>query len=375
MAGIKLNLKDALLIKATSGIDFKRVKGKSSSGVSFIWSSPITITVDSSISNIAFVLVRGASTIFWGDGSKSQVPTSNNQFFSHTYSQIDTYDITIYPNESGLTCQTADNNIIGIKSFSFEFSQTPVIISSNLTSAPSYLPSTTTDVSSLFNSASSFNDTNVTLWDTSSVTNMQSVFERATNFNQNISSWDTSSVTNMKSVFERATNFNQNISSWDTSSVTNMESLFEIAQAFDQPIGSWSTSSVTNFRLVFRNAIAFNQDISGWDTSSVTDMLSAFSGATSFNQNLGSWDISSVTTLSAMFNNSGMSTENYSRTLIGWANSHFAGNAQDNVPLGASGVTYNNTAYTTGNQFNDAVSARAYLVGTAGWTITDGGQV
>jgi len=138
---------------------------------------------------------------------------------------------------------------------------------------------------------------------------------------------------------------------------------------------NWNTSNVTNFSLAFEYALGFNQNISSWNTSSVTDMSKMFNGASDFNQDLGSWDISNVTTLSAMFNSSGLSTENYSRTLIGWANSHFAGNAQDDVSLGAIGVTYNNTAYTTGNQFNDAASARAYLVGTAGWTITDGGQV
>jgi len=90
---------------------------------------------------------------------------------------------------------------------------------------------------------------------------------------------------------------------------------------------------------------------------------------------LGSWSINNVTTMTGLFDSSGMSTENYSRTLIGWANSHFAGNARNNVTLGATGITYNSTAYTTGNQFNDGVSARAYLVGTADWNITDAGAV
>lgn len=134
-------------------------------------------------------------------------------------------------------------------------------------------------------------------------------------------------------------------------------------------------SDITSLFEAFTFCDAFNQDISSWDTSNVTNMGRTFLFATSFNQDLGSWDTSSVTDMSLMFSASGMSTENYSRTLIGWANSHFDGNAQNNVTLGATGITYNNTAYTTGNQFNDAVSARAYLVNTAGWTITDGGQV
>jgi len=138
---------------------------------------------------------------------------------------------------------------------------------------------------------------------------------------------------------------------------------------------NWDTSKLNNCFSAFRDAYGFNRDISSWDVSKVLFMTSMFRDASSFNQDLSSWDISEVISMSSMFDNSGLSTENYSRIVIGWANSHFAGNAGNNIQLGASGITYNNTAYTTGNQFNDAVSARSYLVNTAGWTITDGGQV
>ena len=60
-----------------------------------------------------------------------------------------------------------------------------------------------------------------------------------------INNWDTSSVTNMSSMFLSATVFNQNIGSWDTSSVTSMQNMFKGARAFNQNIGSWDTSSVT----------------------------------------------------------------------------------------------------------------------------------
>jgi hypothetical protein len=50
-----------------------------------------------------------------------------------------------------------------------------------------------------------------------------------------------------------------------------------------------------------------------------------------------------------MLNSSGLSTENYSRTLIGWANSVDANSdLPAAVTLGATGRTYNNTAYVSG---------------------------
>ena len=42
-------------------------------------------------------------------------------------------------------------------------------------------------------------------------------------FNQDLSAWDVSSVTNMQSMFSSASAFNGDIFSWDVSSVTNMQ--------------------------------------------------------------------------------------------------------------------------------------------------------
>ena len=105
---------------------------------------------------------------------------------------------------------------------------------------------------------SNVNDSDISNWDVSNVTNMRAMFYLATNFNRDISSWDVSSVTDMAYMFQQATNFNGDISSWDVSNVTNMQGMFQQATNFNQDISSWDVSNVTNMRDMFHSATSFN---------------------------------------------------------------------------------------------------------------------
>jgi hypothetical protein len=106
-----------------------------------------------------------------------------------------------------------------------------------------------------------------------------------------------------------------------------------------------------------------------------------FFDATSFNQDIGSWTLNTSVNLSTMLTNCGMNTTNYSLTLMGWANDVFTRGVPINLTLGASDLTYDNTVRSTGLTFNDAVSARTFLVTAgippdgAGWTITGDSDV
>ncbi len=160
--------------------------------------------------------------------------------------------------------------------------------------------SNVTDMNKMFYNVSAFNQ-DIGGWDTSNVTDMSYMFWYASAFNGAIGGWDTSNVTNMRSMFRGASAFNQNIGSWDTSNVTDMSGMFYSASSFNQDIGAWDTSNVTNMRWMFYCASAFNQDIGGWDTSSVTDMIGMFEGAPTFNQDIGGWDTSNVTDMELMF--------------------------------------------------------------------------
>jgi surface protein len=233
-----------------------------------------------------------------------------------------------------------------------------------------------TDTSFMFNRAENFNQ-DISSWDVSNVSTMEDMFRDANTFNQPIGNWDVSSVTNMRYMFRDANIFNQPIGNWNTSSVTDMTGMFYEAPLFDQDISTksvtvggvtytaWDVSNVVNMGAMFAIAGSFNQDISSWDVSSVnTGMGNMFVLATSFNQDLGAWDVSNVTNMSRMFENSGLSTTNYSNTLIGWA---ALVSLQSGVLLGAGTIQYSAATATTAR--NTLTSA------PNNWGITDGGAI
>ncbi len=210
-----------------------------------------------------------------------------------------------------------------------------------------------TDASFMFLNNATFNDPDVALWDTSTITNMSQMFSGAIVFNQSLNSWNTSAVISMESMFSGATTFNGNISSWNTSNVLYMNYMFSGATAFDQPIGAWNTASVTSMGIMFSQATAFNQNIGSWNTSNVNNMYSMFDGATAFNCGQASgvahdlmqrtaatgWRVGKVTAMAYMFNNAAA----FNGDISSWCETLIA-----TVPEGfATGANVN---WTTGRQ-------------------------
>jgi surface protein len=222
--------------------------------------------------------------------------------------------------------------------------------------------SNVTEMYWMFWAATSFNQP-IGSWDVSNVTDMDGMFASAFSFNQPIGSWDVSSVTWIFDMFWNAFSFNQPIGSWDVSNVTNMDRMFGDATSFNQPIGSWDVSSVNWMSDVFSDATAFNQPIGSWDVSNVIDMYGMFSNATNFNQNISAWNVSNVTNMYDMFSNAGLSTANYDALLIGWSTI-----SPNETPLKP------NVTFSGGNsKYCNGATARASIISTYGWTITDGG--
>jgi hypothetical protein len=101
---------------------------------------------------------------------------------------------------------------------------------------------------------------------------------------------DVSAVTNMSSMFQNATAFNNggssSIENWNTSAVTNMGSMFRSATAFNQNIGSWNVEAVTSITNFMSSKTAANYSATnldaiynGWSTQSVQPNLTITFGS------------------------------------------------------------------------------------------------
>ena len=243
-----------------------------------------------------------------------------------------------------------------------------------------------TDMGGMFYGCSSFNQP-LNNWDVSQVQSMyidapeyKGIFSGCTSFNQPLNNWNVSNVRGMSEMFKGCTSFNQSLNNWNVSQVWNMRGMFLGCTSFDQPLNNWDVSKVEGMSGMFSHCISFNQPLNNWNVSKVTNMWSMFSGCTSFNQPLNNWDVSKVFKMDYMFygcssfnqdlgmwklerckelglDNCGMSAENYSKSLLGWATQS---DINERLRLDASGLKY----------FSEATESREKLINSKYWRIT-----
>lgn len=216
-----------------------------------------------------------------------------------------------------------------------------------------------TDMSAMFNYAFSANP-DTSRWDTSMVTDMSDMFQGAISASPDTGDWNTASVTDMSYMFKGASAADPDTSGWNTTAVTTMAAMFWESSA-NPDTGNWNTATVTNMFRMFSDAPSANPDVSGWDTSKVTSMYRMFSNATSFNRDISTWNVSSLTVATGMLTDVTLSTRNYDKLLVSW----------EAQPIN-EGVSFDGgkSNYCT----EDAAAARANLIESGSWSITDGGQ-
>ncbi|TAI49073.1 BspA family leucine-rich repeat surface protein [Flagellimonas allohymeniacidonis] len=280
-------------------------------------------------------------TIDWGDGFIEDITESND--IHHTYNTLGTYKVAIkgqFPafgmgmgNAPNTALKSIDQwGFIEWETMEYAFARCEQVVS-NAVDAPNL----------------------------SSVTDLSKMFWYSFNFNGDLNNWNVSNITKMESMFQKAEKFNGNISGWDVSKVENMNSMFSGARVFNRDISTWQVNNVTSMAYMFTEAESFNSDIKDWDTSKVNNMNRMLFKASSFDKSLGDWDISNSSNLSNMLSDSGLSQENYSATLVGWASLE---SPPQGITLGADGLTY----------CDEGIAARDSLVNDDSWQIVGDSQ-
>jgi len=150
-----------------------------------------------------------------------------------------------------------------------------------------------------------------------------------------------------------------NISEWGPLTITTDAAFYGCSNmtctATDAP-----TISSTSLNSTFRTCSAFNGAIGNWDVSGVETMVAMLRSCVAFDRDLSGWDVTSLENATNFLINAQLSTANYDALLIGWEAQSVVG-----------GVAFHagNSTYSAGA----AATARAALISSDTWNITDGG--
>ncbi|PTD31100.1 BspA family leucine-rich repeat surface protein [Mycoplasma leachii] len=186
-------------------------------------------------------------------------------------------------------------------------------IQETITEVPKHLPLKINSLKDAFSKSKISKVENLDLWDTKNIKKMSTVFDGASNFNQDISKWNTSNVTDMSGMFKDAAKFNQPLNEWKVNNVRDMDDMFAGAEKFNQDLDKWETSSLANINQMFWDATNFNGNIATWDVSKVKSLYNTFAGAVSFNRNISNWVTSNVENMQGTFSRAKSFSQNLSK--------------------------------------------------------------
>ena len=140
-----------------------------------------------------------------------------------------------------------------------------------------YLPA---DSSEWFRKGVNLTNIDLSLFDTSKVTNMGNMFNSCNSLTSlDLGSFNTSAVTSMNYMFSSCGSLKSlNVSSFDTSTVKDMSYMFNGCYSLTSlDVSSFDTSAVTNMYYMFNNCSSLTSlDLSSFNTSAVTNMRYMF---------------------------------------------------------------------------------------------------
>ena len=199
-----------------------------------------------------------------------------------------------------------DGGVIANKNSSYLFRNFTAL--TEITFGDNFDTSNVTNMQSMFNNCSGLTTLDVSEWDTGNVTTMIQMFTGCSSLTTlDISNWNTSKVTNMSFMFTRCSNLTTlDVSKWDTNNVTNMWSMFYYCSNLTTiDVSNWDTGNVKNMNYMFYNCSSLTElDVSKWDTSNVTSMNNMFDNCSKLTTlDVSKWNTSKVTSMNGMFSN------------------------------------------------------------------------
>ena len=162
----------------------------------------------------------------------------------------------------------------------------------------------------LFNGMSNMIKVDVSQLDTTSITEMTSMFSGCRNLTEivGLENIDTSSVKNMYSMFYNCNNITEiNVSGFNTNCVINMEKMFSRCFRLGTiDVSGFNTSQVVTMREMFSGCSEIsNLDVKSWNVGSVTNMYYMFNSTSATHKlkelNVSNWDVHSLEDACGMF--------------------------------------------------------------------------
>ena len=149
--------------------------------------------------------------------------------------------------------------------------------------------------------------TGMELFDTSRVTNMNSMFYDCIKLTSlDVSNFDTSKVTNMSHMFENCYKLTSlDVSNFNTANVTDMNTMFGTCSKLTSlDVSNFNTANVTDMHNMFNSCEGLTSlDVSNFNTANVTDMSGMFFSCSKLTTIYASdrWTTANVTSSSNMF--------------------------------------------------------------------------